>query len=97
MSIFSLTPESLRQSAQKIENEALNYENASKVAMMAADELKAGWEGNAQKTFASEQENAKMWYLKMAEISRQYAAALRAAAAEYERADAESATAIASR
>jgi len=97
MSQFTLTIESLRQSAQKIENEALNYENASKVAMAAADELKAGWKGDAQVTFANEQENAKAWYLKMAEVARQYAAALRFAAAEYERADAESATTIAAR
>lgn len=97
MSTFSLTVESLRQSAQKIENEALNYENASKVAMAAADELKAGWKGDAQVAFANEQERAKTWYLQMASVAREYASALRAAAAEYERADAESATAIASR
>lgn len=94
MSQFSATIESLREGAQKIENEALNYENASKVAMAAADELKAGWQGDAQVAFANEQEQAKMWYLRMAEIARDYAAALRFAAAKLESTDQESAASI---
>lgn len=87
MANFTVTPEALRSAAKRLETEALNYENASKVAKASADSLAANWEGDAQKAFVAEQEKAYAWYLEMTEIARQYAVFLNTAAAEYESAD----------
>lgn len=87
MANFTVTPEALRSAAKRLETEALNYENASKVAKASADSLAANWEGNAQKAFVAEQEKAYAWYMEMANLARNYAAFLHNAAAEYETAD----------
>lgn len=89
MAKFTVNPQSLRDAATKVENEALNYENASKVAKSSADTLASSWVGDAQKAFVAEQEKANAWYLQMAELARQFAAFLRKAASEYEIADSE--------
>ncbi|HNW87241.1 MAG TPA: WXG100 family type VII secretion target [Candidatus Limiplasma sp.] len=87
MAKFTVTPGELRAAAKKLETEASNYENASKAAKSAADALAAGWVGDAQKAFVSEQEKAYNWYVEMTTLARQYSAFLTRAASEYETAD----------
>jgi len=97
MAKFLATGEQMRKAATELDNEAMNYENASKVAMAAADQLASKWEGDAQKVFVAEQQQAKNWYLQMAAIVRQYAAALQKAAKDYQSADTEAARDISRR
>ena len=94
MANFSVNTEALRAAAKQLEIDALNYENASKVAKAAADALAANWIGDSQKAFVSEQEKAFTWYSEMTAVARQYSAFLVRAAAEYEVADGESSSVI---
>lgn len=89
MAKFTVTPGELRAASKKLETEATNYESASKAAKASADALAAGWVGDAQKAFVSEQEKAYNWYTEMTALARQYSAFLSRAAAEYETADAQ--------
>ena len=91
---FTVTPEELRAAAKKLENEALNYESASKTAKASADALIANWVGDSQKAFAAEQEKAYNWYMEMTTLARQYSQFLSRAASEYETADAQAAGVI---
>ena len=97
MANFLATANAMREAASKLESEANNYEAASKTAKQAADNLTAQWEGNAQRVFVTEQQQAYQWYLQMARIVRQYASTLRVAAAKYEQADRDAAKEIAKR
>ena len=94
MANFKATAESMRAAAAKVDSEAQNFESASKAAKSAADSLAASWEGDAQKVFVQEQDKANVWYIKMAEIVRQYGVFLRESAAKYEEADRQSASVI---
>ena len=87
MAKFKATAEQMRSAAKKLESEALNYENASKAAKEAADQLTSKWEGDAREVFVSEQDRANTWYIQMAQIVRQYAQALDRAAQAYQTAD----------
>lgn len=55
------------------------YEQASKKAKAAGDELAANWEGDAQKAFVEEQNKAASWYLEIASIVKTFAKTLEAA------------------
>lgn len=97
MANFTVTPEALRTAAKRLETEALNFENASKVAKASADSLAANWVGDSQKAFVQEQEKAYTWYLAMTELARQYSTFLNHAASEYESADQQASGVISSR
>ena len=97
MANFLATAEQMRAAAGKLETEATNYESASKAAKRSADDLTSRWEGDAQRVFVTEQQQAFAWYLQMAQIVRQYAQALRQAAQKYQTADAEAASDISRR
>ena len=94
MAKFSAQAEAMRQAAQRLEQESDTYKQASDTAGQAGEQLASSWEGDAQKVFAREQQQATQWYRQMAAITKQYAAHLRTAASEYERADAEAAGTI---
>lgn len=97
MANFTVTPEALLSAAKRLETEALNYENASKVAKASADALAANWEGDSQKAFVQEQEKAYTWYIAMAELARQYSRFLTQAADTYRIADQQASGVIQSR
>lgn len=84
---FTVTTEVLRTQAKNLENEAADYESASKTAKSAADTLAAGWKGASQRAFVAEQEKAYAWYTEMTALARQYSAALTVAANAYDEAD----------
>lgn len=88
MSSFKVTASELQSAAKKIEENIQAYENASKSAKAAADDLSGKWEGDARNAFAEEQEKAFAWYTRMAALVRTYVSAMEKAAKAYEAVDA---------
>lgn len=87
----------LQRAASNITDNANDYENAAKNLKAAADELAATWSGDSQVAFVNEQQQAYEWYVKMAEVCRQYAQALNQAAQKYIETDNEAASTIKAR
>ncbi len=87
MAKFTVTPGNFARRQKSLKPKRPITKNASKAAKSAADALAAGWVGDAQKAFVSEQEKAYNWYVEMTTLARQYSAFLTRAASEYETAD----------
>lgn len=94
---IEVTISELQSAASNITNYANDYENAAKSLKSAADELAAAWSGDSQVAFVNEQQQAYEWYVKMAEICRNYAQAMNQAAQKYTETDNEAASAIKAR
>ncbi len=94
---IEVTVSELQSAANNITNYANDYEAAAKALKSAADELASAWSGDSQVAFVTEQERAYEWYVKMAQICRDYAQAMNTAAQKYTDTDNEAASTIKAR
>lgn len=63
------------------------YREATDKAKAAGDALAANWEGEAQKVFVAEQENAYRWHISIADIVSSFASTLKDTASKYQEAE----------
>jgi WXG100 family type VII secretion target len=84
---FGVTISELESAASKLTAAVEDYGAATQATKAAADTVAAGWEGDAQKTFVEEQENAIKWYNQVAQAVNVYISAVKAAAAVYKQLD----------
>lgn len=87
--LLRVTISELEAAASKLEAAVSDYATATASTKAAADTVSAGWEGDAQKTFVEEQENAVKWYQQVASAVEVYISAVKAAAKLYEALDVE--------
>ena len=88
MARFEVTISEMQNAANKISQAAQDFLNAANQTFSSAQQLAESWEGDSQKAFAAEQQQANEWY---------YVQSLQNAAKTYQQADAESAANIKSR
>lgn len=85
--LFQVTISEVRAAANKLQQALADFEQATNNTKAAADNLCAGWEGDARNTFAAEQEKTVAWFRQMAEVVDTYINALETAAKIYEQFD----------
>ena len=97
MARFEVTISEMQNAANKISQAAQDFLNAANQTFSSAQQLAESWEGDSQKAFVAEQQQANEWYKKMIDIVNTYVQSLQNAAKTYQQADAESAANIKSR